>query len=121
MTHDRSMTNRQRYPSDLTEERWKAISPMLPGEKKVGRPRARDLREIVDAINYHFETGCVWRMLPHDFPPWGTVYSYFRKWQRTGVLRTVREELLRPARPRRSRPPQPTFAPRDFQNPGTNP
>ncbi len=112
--------HRRRYPSDLTDDRWQAVSPLLPAAKTVGRPRERTVREIVDAINYHWETGCAWRMLPHDFPPWGTVYAYFRKWQQMGVLRPVREELLRPRpRTRKSdhRNPRPTT--RDFQNPDT--
>lgn len=109
---------RRRYPSDLSDDRWLAISALMPPPKAVGRPRARAVREIVDAINYHWETGCAWRMLPHDFPPWGTVYAYFRKWRRLGVLQPVREELLRPAgRPAKSQRRNPSPRPRGFQNP----
>lgn len=108
---------RQRYPTDLPDERWQVISPLIPPAKALGRPRAQSLREIVNAIHYHLETGCAWRMLPHDFPPWGTVYSYYRKWRRTGVLRQLQEQLVRPVRTRKTTPRQPTFAARDFQNP----
>lgn len=118
MTNCSDSPARRRYPSDLSDERWQAVSALVPPPKAVGRPRERAVREIVDAINYHWETGCAWRMLPHDFPPWGTVYAYFRKWQRLGVLKPVRDELLRPtsrARPSHRRNPQPAV--RAFQNP----
>jgi putative transposase len=93
------MTNiiriRPRYPSDLSERQWARVSPLLPAERPRGRPRATAVREVLNAINYRWETGCVWRMLPHDFPPWGTVYTYFRMWQRQGVLREIREAVVR--------------------------
>jgi len=88
---------RPRYPSDLNERQWERVSPLLPGPRATGRPRGHSLHEVLDAINYRWETGCAWRMLPHDFPPWETVYTYFRRWQRTGVLREVREALVRRA------------------------
>ena len=121
MTECNPCSQRRHYPSDLSEERWQSVSPLLPPAKLLGRPRTQAVREIVDAINYHWETGCAWRMLPHDFPPWGTVYSYFRKWQRLGVLHRVQAELQRPARPRKATSRQPSFAPRDFQNPDQQP
>lgn len=115
-------TTRRRYPSDLPDDRWQTVASLIPQSKKLGRPRARALREIVDAINYHWETGCAWRMLPHDFPPWGTVYAYFRKWRRMGVLKPVRDKLLRPT-PRMRKPTRhnPRPADRDFQNPDVAP
>ena len=85
---------RRRYPSDLTERQWSRVEPLLPELSRMGRPRGHALRNVLDAINYRWETGCVWRMLPHDFPPWGTVYTYFRTWQRSGVLRLVRDSLI---------------------------
>jgi transposase len=86
---------RPRYPSDLSEGQWERVSPLIPAARPIGRPRAHPLRDVVDAINYRWETGCVWRMLPHDFPPWPTVYTYYRAWQRQGVLRQVREAIVR--------------------------
>ncbi len=122
MTTTQEFTNRRRYPSDLSDDRWQAISPLLPSAKVVGRPRERALREIVDAINYHWETGCAWRMLPHDFPPWGTVYAYFRKWRRMGVLNPLRDEMLRPAhRSSVATRRNPVPAARAFQNPERGP
>lgn len=113
---------RRRYPSDLPDDRWQAVSVLIPPAKLVGRPRERAVREIVDAINYHWETGCAWRMLPHDFPPWGTVYAYYRKWRRLGVLKPVRDELLRPtSRTRTANRRNPVPCDRAFQNPDLTP
>lgn len=92
------LTERPAYPSDLTDEQWSRIAPLLPASKNAGRRRGTDLREVLNAINYRWRTGCVWRMLPHDFPPWATVYTYFRAWQRDGTLKHVREVLLKPHR-----------------------
>ena len=64
----------KRYPTDLTDEEWARIKPLLPGRSKRGRPREVDLREIMNAIRYLVRTGCGWRMLPKDFPPSETVY-----------------------------------------------
>jgi putative transposase len=89
---------RRRYPSDLSERQWSVIAPLVPPERTLGRPRTCPVREIINAINYRWETGCTWRMLPHDYPPWPTVYTYFRQWRRTGVLRQLREAIVRPLR-----------------------
>jgi len=94
-------TSRPRYPSDLTDRQWHRAECVLPERRHLGRPRSHALRDVVDAINYRWETGCPWRMLPHDYPPWGTVYAYFRAWQRRGVLSRLRDTLLR--RDRRER------------------
>lgn len=83
------------YPSDLTNKQWEQISVVIPPEKDLGRHRSTDVRAVVDGINYRWRTGCVWRMLPHDFPPWATIYTYFRRWQRDGTLQQIREVLLR--------------------------
>ena len=88
--------NREPYPSDLTDEQWQRIASLIPPEKRLGRRRETDPREIVNAINYRWTTGCAWRMLPHDFPPWTTIYTYFRHWQCDGTLSRLREELLKP-------------------------
>jgi transposase len=93
---------RPAYPSDLSERQWRKIEPLLSPALRRGRPRTTDLREVVNAISYRWTTGCVWRMLPHDLPPWETVYTYFRKWQRDGTLREMRARLL-PGRFRESK------------------
>lgn len=96
-----SHRERPPYPSDVSAEQWRRIAPLLPPDEKRGRRRSTDLREVVNGINYRWSTGCVWRMLPHDFPPWATVYTYFRRWRSDGTLPVIREELLK----RRGRPP----------------
>jgi len=73
------------YPSDLTDAEWQEIKPLLPGENAIGRPRQVDLREILNGVFYVLSEGCRWRALPHDLPPWQTVYNYVRHWQRLGV------------------------------------
>ncbi|SEG91697.1 Transposase [Thermomonospora echinospora] len=74
------------YPSDLTDEQWALIEPLLPAEHWDGRKEKWPRREIVDAIAYVNRTGCSWRQLPHDHPPWQTVYGYFRLWREEGLF-----------------------------------
>ena len=62
---------RKPYPSDLTDEQWKMLAPLLPAAKTGGRPRTVDLREVVNGILYVLRNGCTWRAMPHDLPPWG--------------------------------------------------
>ena len=93
--------HRQPYPSDLSDAQWRNMEPLIPPERDRGRHRSTNVREVINGINYRWSTGCVWRMLPHDFPPWATVYTYFRRWQREGTLKELREGLVsRPRRPR---------------------
>jgi putative transposase len=77
--------NRKPYPSDLKNEEWDKVSSHLPEKSKRGRPLEYTLREICNAIFYVLRAGCAWRMLPHDFPPWQTVYYHFRKWRQDGI------------------------------------
>ena len=74
------------YPSDLTDEQWSVLEPLLPRAAWKCRPRQADLREVVNAIFYLNRAGCPWRMLPRDFPPWRTVYNYFAIRQRIANL-----------------------------------
>jgi len=71
---------RKPYPTDLTDEQWKLIEPFLPLALPGGRPRETDLREVVNALLYLVRSGCQWRMIPHEFPPWRTCYNYYRAW-----------------------------------------
>ncbi|WP_197439881.1 transposase [Calycomorphotria hydatis] len=89
---------RQQFPSDLSDDQWNDVLAFLPEEPPRGRHRSTDLREIVDAINYRWCTGCAWRHLPSRFPPWPTVYTYFRNWLKDGTLRQLRG-TLDPPRP----------------------
>jgi putative transposase len=73
---------RRAYQSDLSADaEWSCLAGHLPAPKAEGRPRLHGLREITDAIFYVLKSGCAWRLLPHDFPPWKTVYHYFRSWR----------------------------------------
>lgn len=81
----------KRYPSDLTDEEWAAIAPLLPSPARTGRKRTTDLREVLNAIRYMVRSGCEWRMLPVHFPPWQTVYWWFRRFVRLLLFRTIHD------------------------------
>jgi len=85
--------NRKPYPSDLTDAQWTLLRKWLPRAKPGGRPRTTDLCEVVNAILYVVRNGCTWRSLPHDLPPWRTVYGYFRAWMEDGTWDQVVAEL----------------------------
>ncbi len=103
----------KRYPTDLTDEEWALIAPLLPPPAKRGRKPEVDLREVLNAIRYMTRTGGGWRMLPKDFPPWQTVYWWFRRFVRLMLFRTILEversaieEEHRQQRPARLAPAQ---------------
>lgn len=109
------MASGRRYPSDLTDGQWAIVEPLLPETVPTapgGRPPLHTKRQIVNAVLYLTRTGCAWRMLPKDFPPWRTVYGYFADWRDDGTLNlihdTLREELRMKARragkPRKAQP-----------------
>ena len=85
---------RGRYPTDLTDEEWERIRPLLPRPAKRGRKPGVDLREVLNAIRYMARAGAGWRMLPHDFPPWQTVYWWFRRFVRRLLFRTLHDVAL---------------------------
>ena len=105
-----------RYPSDTSEEQWALIEPLLPPVNTGGRPEKHPRREVVDAILYLVRTGCAWRQLPADFPPWQTVYWYFVRWEEAKVteqiLPVVREQL----RVQEGRDPEPSAGLIDSQS-----
>jgi putative transposase len=105
----------QPYPSDLTDAQWQLIQPLFPGAKPGGRPRKHDLRAIVNALFYLNREGCTWRALPHDFPPWRTVYDYFKAWRDDGTWEAVNGALRRKLRVQEGRPHTPTTASIDSQ------
>jgi putative transposase len=80
------MSRSHRYPSDLTDEEWAYVGPLLPAPSKDGRKEKHDRRDIVDAILYVTHNGVVWRAIPADFPPWKTVYGFFERWKKKGVV-----------------------------------
>jgi len=84
----------KRYPTDLTDEEWGHIAPLLPAPPKRGRKPKVDLREVLNAIRYMTRTAGGWRMLPKDFPPWQTVYWWFRRFVRLMLFRTIHDIAL---------------------------
>ncbi|MFG1329600.1 IS5 family transposase [Xanthobacter autotrophicus] len=106
----------KRYPTDLTEEEWRFIQPFLPPVPKLGRKPKTDLREVLDALRYLARTGGGWRMLPNDFPPWQTVYWWFRRFVRRLLFRTIHDVTLMLDREREGREQSPTAAVVDSQS-----
>ena len=115
---DRFMADSGRYPTDLTDLQWEVVKPLLwsrprgPG----GRPPEYDRRRIVDAILYVNRTGCAWRMLPKDFPPWRRVYDYFARWRDDGTTRRMHDALRRQVREQEGRGAEPTAGSIDSQS-----
>ncbi|MDP7534157.1 MAG: IS5 family transposase [SAR202 cluster bacterium] len=106
----------KRYPTDLTDEEWATIEPFLPPPARTGRQRGVDLREVLNAIRYVARTGCGWRMLPKDFPPWQTVYWWFRRFVRQLLFRTIHDIALMMDRERAGREASPTGGVLDSQS-----
>src|SRR5260221_525955 len=77
--------SRQGYPSDLSDEEWAILGPLIPPAKPGGKPRTTDMREVLNGIFYVNKGGIQWRMLPHEFPKWQTVYYYFNTWRKAGL------------------------------------
>ena len=86
------------YDTDLTDAAWAWVAPVLPAARTGGRPRTTNLRAVLNAIFYLLRTGCQWRMLPREFPPYGTVYHYFQAWQNSGVWVHLHRVLYEQAR-----------------------
>jgi putative transposase len=104
------------YPCDLTDAEWASLAPLLPEPARRGRPRRWALRLLVNAIFYLLRTGCAWRYLPREYPPWQTVYTTFRRWRLQGVWPRVHEALRRGVRLRAGRDPEPSAAIMDSQS-----
>ncbi len=107
---------RKSYPTDLSDAQWQKIEPHLPVPKARGRPRLHPLREILNAIFYLVRAGCTWRLLPHDFPPWQTVYHYFRLWRKDGTWERINTALREEVRVAAGRDPEPSAAILDSQS-----
>lgn len=88
-----STTNRKPYPSDLTDEQWELIELLVPNERRRGRPREVEMREVVNALLYVSRSGCQWDMLPHDLPSKSTVYDYFAAWRDNGTWQRIVDVL----------------------------
>lgn len=106
---------RKTYTSDLKDEQWNIIEPMIP-VWNVGRPRTIDMREVLNAIFYLLVNGCTWKNLPHDFPPEGTVRDYYHTWRRTGVWDKIHDALREKVRSQAGREPTPSAGSIDSQS-----
>src|ERR1700726_3215324 len=106
----------QRYASDVTDAEWALIEPHMPAVKRLGRPRETELRAVLDAILYIARTGCQWRMLPKDSPPFTTVQGYFYDWRDDGLFERINFELLLQAREAAGREASPSAGVIDSQS-----
>jgi transposase len=110
------MSKQTRYTSDLTDQEWERIAPLLPKDKTVGCWRTTDLRDVLDAIFYRADNGVKWRNLPKDFPPWETVYGYFRRWVKLGVWEQINEVMVSQVRESEGREEEPSLCIIDSQS-----
>ena len=94
---------REPYPSDLTDAEWKILQPLIPGPAKLGRPPRYEKRAILNAVFYVVRSGCSWRMLPGEMPPWRIVYYYFMRWRQDGLWIKLHEALRDALRQRRGK------------------
>jgi putative transposase len=110
------MKPRQPYPTDLTDAQWERLAPYLPADPTNGRPRVLPAREILDAYWYLVRAGCAWRLLPHDFPKWQTVYSQVRRWKLAGVWELLHARMREALRLEgEGKPAEPSAAALDSQ------
>ena len=107
---------KQIYPCDLTDREWEYIKDMIPPAKFGGRYRVTDMRKTLNAIFYITRTGSAWRYLPLEYPPWQTVYGYFRKWRLDGTWQHIHDRLRGDVREQEGRERQPSAAIIDSQS-----
>lgn len=114
------MNARPAYPSDIGDEEWTYLEALLPasrfGTSRGGRPQEFATREIVNGIRYVLRTGCAWRLMPHDLPPWWTVYYYLRNWKRDGTWSRIHDQLRGDVRQTEGRDRMPSAAIIDSQS-----
>lgn len=92
------MVERRLYPSDLSDAEWAELEPLIPKARADVRPRKYAMREIINGLRYLQRSGCAWRMLPHDFPPYRAVFYYFRLWRKDGTWERIHDALYRQVR-----------------------
>ena len=109
-------STRQPYPSDLSDAEWEILKLLLPQPKGFGHPVEVDFREILNGIFYVQRTGCQWEMMPHDLPPYSTVYSYFKKWQRKGIWQQMHDQIRQQLRTKLGRDEQSSVSIADSQS-----
>jgi len=109
------MSSPRAYATDLSDEEWRILEPLVPEAKPGGRPRTHETRELLNAIFYVLTGGCAWRLLPHDFLPWQTAYHYFRAWRMDGSWQRMHAALRERLRRLAGREPTPSAAIIDSQ------
>lgn len=109
------MNKRKPYPTDLTDDQWWHIQQVLP-RKRRGRTPTHSRREMVNAVLYITRTGCQWRMLPHEFPPWQAVYAFFRRLGQAGVWQQINDALRQQVRTSQGREADPSVLIIDSQS-----
>jgi len=107
---------RPNYPSDLSQKQWEIIAPLVPSARPGGRPRTADVRQVINAILYLVRSGCAWRMLPSDFPPWSTVHGYYRRFRLAGIWQEIHDSLREQVRVEAGREATPSAAIIDSQS-----
>jgi putative transposase len=107
---------RQAYSTDVSDAEWAILEPLVPAPLPGGRPNTWSRREIVNAILYVLRTGCQWHLLPHDFPPYKTVFDYYRRWRRAGIWERINTTLREKLRIQLGRDAQPSAAIIDSQS-----
>src|SRR5215211_4190971 len=105
---------RKPYPSDMTDQQWEIIEPLIPVHR-VGRPRTVNMREVLNTIFYQAKSGCQWDMLPHDLPAKSTVYDYFAQWRDDGTWQRITDALRQKVRVAAGREPSPSAGSIDSQ------
>ena len=106
----------KRYASDLSDEEWALLEPLVPAAKPGGRPRTVEMREVLNGIFYLLKTGCQWRMLPKEFPHWKAVNDYFSKWRKAGTWQRMNDALRELVRVQAGRQPTPSAGSIDSQS-----
>ncbi len=112
MTMNKDKLKRKAYPTDLTDSQWAVIAPLFKGMREYKYSK----RELLNAVLYLVDNGCKWRALPHEFPAWQTVYSFFRRAKETGLWDKILQHLVGVTRRRAGRNPNPTYAIIDSQS-----
>jgi len=107
---------RRAYTTDLTDEQWKLLEPLMPPVLKWCRPRKHSYREILNAIFYKLRNGCAWQNLPHDLPPWPTVHDYYRNWRIDGRWQKIHDALVKQDRLAEGREETPSAGVLDSQS-----
>jgi len=110
------MPSRPKYPSDLTDEQWKVIEPLLPAAEHGGRPRTIDLGAVLDACFYLSRTGCQWDSLPRTYPPKGSVHDYYSAWREDGTWQAINDALRALVRRKAGKDPAPSAGAMDSQS-----